>query len=260
MKKKFEHLREILAELPGALVAYSGGVDSTFLLAAAREALPDVLAVLAVSETYPASEVEEALAVARTLGVEPVVIRTEELANEAFAANDPNRCYYCKTELFTKLTAIAEGRTVLHGANADDLSDYRPGQRAACELGARAPLQEAGLTKAEIRALSKEMGLPTWDKPALACLSSRFPYGTRITTEALTRVDKAEALLRGLGFAQVRVRDYEETARLEVEPHELPRLVEHRAAVVAGLTALGYTYVTADLEGYRTGSMNAVLK
>jgi pyridinium-3,5-biscarboxylic acid mononucleotide sulfurtransferase len=243
-------------------VAFSGGVDSTFLVKAAQVALHDrVLAVTATSETYTSDELKHSRQYAQDLGVRHEVIETEELQYPGFASNPVNRCYHCKKELFSKLKAIAlkQGIAfVADGSTLDDNNDHRPGLLAIRELGIRSPLREAGLTKDEIRELSKQLGLPTWNHPSIACLASRFPYGTTITRDKLKMIDLAERFLRELGFVQLRVRHHEPIARIEVIPEEIERLAspEIREKVVARFKEIGYQYVTVDLKGYRTGSMN----
>lgn len=265
MNEKIEQLRSLLAAMEGVVIGYSGGCDSTLLAAAAREVLGErAVCVLASSATYPASEVKEALETADQLGIPVTRIDTEELQNENFLANPPDHCYYCKQELFGRLAAIAklQGiRWIADGSNHDDLQDYRPGARAAAEFGVRSPLREAGLNKAEIRELSRRLGLPTWDKPAFACLASRIPYGTRIDPAVLRRLEEAEQFLKGLGFRQVRVRHHGTVARIEVEPEEIDRLAsaDLRQSVAQKFRELQYLYTAVDLDGYRTGSMNAVL-
>jgi len=262
---KLAKLRRLLRDMGSAVVAYSGGTDSTFLLKVAADALGDrVVAVTAVSATYPHEEHESASQIAASLGVRHTSISTDELENPDFVSNPPERCYYCKGELFAKLRDIAQREGiefVLDASNVDDCSDYRPGRKAAEAAGVRSPLVEVGLTKKEIRALSRDMGLPTWDKPATACLASRFPYGEAITAEKLHRVERAEKLLRELGFRQVRVRSHGTLARIEVEAGRVGEFAdpELRQKISRRLKELGFLYVTLDLEGYRTGSLNEAL-
>jgi len=271
LQARAAHLAAILSGLGSVAVAYSGGTDSAFLLAVSLEALGSeaVLALTADSPLTPRAELAEARALAARLGARHLVLPHDDLAREAIVANPPDRCYHCKFDRFDVLwqVARAEGMAhLVHGENADDAHDYRPGSRAAEELGVRAPLREAGLTKAAIRALSRERHLPTWDRPSDACLATRFPYGTRLTAEGLARVEAGEAALRriwgGGAPRQLRLRDQFPLARLEVSPGEIARLAapELRAAAVEALRALGYRTITLDLEGYRMGSLNDELE
>lgn len=262
---KYDRLLGILREMGSVLVAFSGGVDSTLLGRAAKEALGDrAVLVTADSETYPAAELEETRRLAGFLGLRHLVVETRELDNPQYSLNSPNRCYFCKEELFAKLGPIARehgGAVMVYGANMDDLGDHRPGMQAARAAGVRAPMIEAELWKEEIRALSRELGLPTWDKPSFACLSSRFQYGETITAEKLRLIDAAEAFVRGLGFRQFRVRHHDRLARLELPPAEMGRLFEdgRHEAIVKRFRELGYLYVTLDLQGFRSGSANEAL-
>jgi len=259
---KYVRLQTILREMQSVLVAYSGGVDSALLLKVASDVLgTKAMGVIASSPAYAAEETEEALAVAEQMGISVITLETHELEDERYVANDFNRCYFCKTELFTQLKPLAEKHSLRHIAydvNLDDDGDFRPGQRAAREFSVRGPLKEAEMGKHEIRALARFLQVPVWDKPAMACFSSRIPYGKRIDVATLQMIYKAEKVLRDLGFRQVRVRHHDKIARIEVERSELPRLLEeHISQVVSdNLRKIGYMYVTVDLLGYRTGSMN----
>lgn len=261
LNRRYEKLKEIITSLGKVVVAFSGGVDSTFLLKVCMDSLGsvNVIAVNAVSPTYPERERNEAAELARSAAGRLITFAAAEMENPDFVANGPDRCYHCKTELFRTIREIArkEGFAhVLEGSNADDLSDYRPGQRACTEAGAISPLVDAGLSKEDIRALSKELGLPTHNKPAQACLASRIPYGMPVTIDRLRRIELSEAFIRDLGIAQVRVRHDGSTARIEVEEKDLSAILAYRDAIAEKLTALGFMYVSLDLQGYRAGSMN----
>ncbi len=260
---KRARMEAIIAPLEQVIVAYSGGVDSTLVLKVAHQVLGDnVLGVIADSPSVPRSELRHALEVAARIGARVRVIHTGEIDDPNYAANPVNRCYFCKSHLHDALWEIAykEGyRAILDGTNADDVGDFRPGQDAARERGVISPLRDAGITKAEVRALARALGLPNWDKPAAACLSSRIPYGTPVTRDALRRVERAEAALHELGFRQVRVRHHETVARIEVPIEDLERLMHLREEVVRRVKAAGYVYVALDLQGFRSGSSNEVL-
>ena len=265
LKNKLEELEAVVAPYGSALVAFSGGVDSSLALAVAAKALSkeSVLAVTSNNETYLPSELEGAKALALSLGVEHLVVNTRELDDPNYAKNPANRCYFCKSTLYSDLAKIAEEkgfRCVIDGANKDDEGDYRPGREAAKELGIISPLSVVRMSKDEVRELAKFLGLPSWDKPALACLSSRFPYGQEITPEKLAQVARAEEFMRSRGYKQVRVRHHGEIARLEIGPDELEKAFKQREEISTELTAAGFLYVTLDLVGYTPGSLNATLK
>ena len=265
LQEKYQVLKDNMKRRGSAAIAFSGGVDSTFLVKVAHEVLGDkMIAVTATSSTYPERELKEAIKYAKDMDVKHLIISSEELDIEGFASNPTNRCYYCKKELFTKINAIAKDNGVEYvfdGSNIDDDGDYRPGMQAAKELEVVSPLKEAKLTKDDIRELSKELGLPTWNKPAFACLSSRFPYGNEITAPKLKMVDEAEQFLLDMGIRQVRVRHHGEIARIEVAPEERVRFfdIEVMNKIGERFKQIGFTYVTLDMLGYRTGSMNEVL-
>ncbi len=264
--KKYEHLKSLLRGMESVAIGFSGGIDSTLLIRVATDALGTrALAVIGRSETYPSREFEEAIAMAEQFGSRYRVVNTEETDDIKFQENPPNRCYFCKTELFGKLDEIAKEESIAwiaDGTITDDLDDFRPGMRAKDEKNVRSPLLEAGFSKNDVRTLAKELGIASWDKPSFACLASRFPYGFGITKENLMKIDAAETFMRDLGFRFFRVRHHDDkTARLEIGPQEFHRLFddELRVRIVSHLKQIGYVYVTLDLQGYRTGSMNEVL-
>lgn len=264
MSKKLTRLIEILKDMENAILAFSGGVDSTFLLKALKLSGIRVLAVTAYSETMPEHDFIDAKKMAEEIGIAHKIIETSELEIEDFIKNPQDRCFYCKDELFRKLKEIASANGygfVLDGSNLDDMNDWRPGRKAAVKHGVRSPLVEAGFTKDDIREVSRELGLSTWDRPSSPCLSSRIPYGQRITKDDLRRVAMAEGFLRAIGFHEIRVRDHGETARIEVSEEEIPKILDSsiRKAVIEKLKSVGYKFISLDLEGYRSGSMNRVL-
>jgi len=262
---KYARLREIMRALGSVLVAYSGGVDSALLLKVASDELGErAVGALAASEAYDEQETREATQVAQRIGARLELIETHELDDPRYTANAADRCYFCKTELFDQLEPLARRLGLAHiayGMNRDDRGDWRPGQRAARERGVVAPLDDTEMGKAEIRALAQHLDVPVWNKPAMACYSSRIPYGTAVTVEALRQIGRAERALRALGLRQVRVRHHDRIARIEIDPAEFPRLLDddYRARVVSSVREAGYLYVTLDLAGYRTGSLNEAL-
>ncbi|MEW6571202.1 MAG: ATP-dependent sacrificial sulfur transferase LarE [Nitrospirota bacterium] len=264
-EKKLIRLTDILKDLQSVVLAYSGGVDSTFLLRMMKFSGIDFIAVTGSSEIRPRVDLETAEKMVQEFGVEHIVIKTEELSGEEFTSNTPDRCFFCKDELFGKLTRMALSRKfkmIADGSIGDDLLDYRPGNRALEKYKVRSPLIEAGLMKEEVRGFSRRLGLPTWNKPSSACLATRIPYGQRITTGTLGRIEKAEELIRSFGYGQVRVRDHAGIARIEVSEELVETFVrpEVRKNIAESLKAMGFTFVSLDLEGFRSGSMNRLLK
>ncbi len=258
--QKLDHLRRIIRDCGSVLVAYSGGVDSALVMAVAYEQLGDqAMACIGVSPSYPAREMRDAIKLAEEIGVPYRLVNTEEYLDPNYAANPDNRCYFCKSELHNRLKEILlaeEWGVVMDGTNASDLGDVRPGITAARERGVRSPLLEAGITKAEVRAMAQHLGLPVWDKPAMACLSSRVPHGTPITPELLRQIEAAEDVLVELGFRQFRVRHHNELARIELPPEDFPTAIAHHQEIASGVKAAGYRFVTLDLAGFRSGSLN----
>ncbi|MDE0025977.1 MAG: ATP-dependent sacrificial sulfur transferase LarE [Spirochaetaceae bacterium] len=263
MQQKQQHLEEILSGMGSVAVALSGGVDSGLVAKVAHDCLGGAaIAVTAVSPSLAAEERDAVASLVERIGIRHVFLDSHETEDPRYQANAPDRCYFCKTNVYDVLTGYAEGegfRFLVDGTNADDVGDHRPGRRAAHEQGVRSPLQEAAITKAEVRAMARELDLPIWDKPAAACLASRIPYGSRVTDRKLSQVERAEAVLRGLGIRQLRVRHHDRVARLEVEPRDVATVLEHKAAITERLKRLGFVYVTLDLEGFRSGSLNEVL-
>lgn len=265
LNAKFKNLLAILKKIESAVIAFSGGVDSTFLLKAVQLSRIKALAVTASSATMPKEAFQNAKKSAKEIGIKQIIIKTKELDKKEFRKNPPDRCYYCKNELFGKIKNIAVKKNysyVLDGSNLDDMDDWRPGKKAACNHGVRSPLTEAGLRKKDIRELSRKLGLQTWDKPSSPCLASRFPYGEALSSKALAQVEKAEAFLRSLGFIEFRVRHHRDIARIELNKKDMLKLFspKTRLAVSKHFKALGYRFISLDLEGFRSGRMNETLQ
>ncbi len=260
LNKKLDRLKRIIKDMGSVLVAFSGGADSAFLLKVCKDVLTDkAVAVTAKSPSFPGSELRKAKDLAKKISVRHIIIETDELSIREYRMNPVNRCYYCKTGLFSKLKKIAEQNKlnyVLDGTNYDDIQDFRPGRKAGIEQGVRSPLAEAEFTKKEIRKASKLLNLETWDKPSYACLSSRFPYGTEITKKRLKIIEKSEEIIKSLGIRQLRVRYHNDVARIEILKKDFPLAIKHSEMINSALKKLGFKYVALDLKGYRTGSMN----
>jgi uncharacterized protein len=261
---KLEQLKDNLRMMKSVAIAYSGGVDSTFLVNVAHEVLGDkAVAITATSSTYPQRELKQAKKYTKNIGMKHIIINSEETEIDNFSKNPINRCYYCKKELFSKIKQVANQEKlnyILDGSNADDINDYRPGMKALKEFDVISPLKDVGLTKKEIKKISKEMKLETWDKPAFACLASRFPYGTEITKSLLEQIEKAESFLQFLGVKQFRVRYHKDIARIEVSKDDFQLILTNSDKIVEKFKEIGFKYITLDIEGYRTGSLNEVLK
>jgi len=264
LEEKHEQIKKMLHEMQTVIVAYSGGIDSTLLLKIAHDVLRErAIAVTAVSASMPRSELDEARIIANIIGAKHVLIEGHELEDQRYTQNPPNRCYFCKQDVYTHMVeySLQHGyRYILDGTNADDLNDHRPGRQAALEKGLRSPLMEVGLTKADIRILGRQFELPNWNKPSAACLSSRVPYGTPIEISILHQIEQAENLLHQMGFSQVRVRYYNQIARIEMETDDFSAALENRLEITSRIKALGFSYITLDLNGFRSGSMNEVLE
>lgn len=262
--EKLERLQNFLKKMDKVIVAYSGGTDSTFLLKVAHDALgKNAVAVTAVSDTYPKQELDHTKKQAKKIGAKHIIIKSDEVKNKNFSKNTPKRCYFCKKELYSKIKDLAAAkniRYILDGTNVDDGKDYRPGVKALAKHGVKSPLKDVKLTKDEIRQLSRKMGLDTWNKPAQACLASRFPYGTKITRKRLKQVELAESFLSGLGLDQIRVRHHDDIARIEVKKDDFKEVLKNAKRISQQFKKLGFSYITLDIEGYRTGSLNEVIK
>jgi len=263
MENKYKKLTHLIRNMESVVVAFSGGIDSTLLLKVAQDTLGEkAVGITAASASVPTAELEETKELASHIGAKHLIIESRETSDSRYLENTSNRCYFCRHITLEDIIAYAQEnqyRFVIDGNNADDVGDYRPGRKAAREHGVRSPLQEAGITKAEIRQMARDLGLPNWNKPAAACLSSRIPYGTMITVEMLSQVDQAEAALKKMGFGQLRVRHHDQVARIEIPPEDFPIVLRERASIVSAIKATGYNYVTLDLVGFRSGSMNEVL-